>query len=309
MVFIIALWGFAIILSLPHFRKDNKRDIQDVFFYKHNWTIWFAVFAATVVILIPKVISNLLWPFRNHQFVRPMYFILYFLFQGLLALGFLLFFRKVIMKSFSTLGLSEDGLGIRFVFGLRWVTGYLIINHILSYGAIWNKNPEELENYFLKAFEGNVVQFLITSFQTYLGTWSLWMPIMVIVIFGPFVEEFAFRGLLYGPMRQKVGRIMAILISSLLFTLMHGNFYLTHFLAGLLFVYLYECTHSLWVPIVAHGLVNLDATIFYFISKVLRHGANAKMMSAYLLIFLVSVLVVTEILYRRMLKSESLKAI
>lgn len=298
-VFLIFLWGTAGVLSLLSFRTDD----QNGFFDNHHWNIWFAASAATIVVLVPKIITNLLWPFRDQQVARPIYFILYFFFQALLAFGFLLFFRRVIKQPFSALGLSKKGISIRLLFALRWVIGYVLITNIIYIGPIWNKSPEQLNDYFLRILEGNVVQFLIASFQTYLGIWSLWMPILIIIIFGPFVEEFAFRGLLYGPTRRKVGPMMAILIASFLFMLMHGSFNVTDLIAGLLFSHLYERTHSLWIPVVAHALINLNSIVDYFIAELFRRGTDVTTIGVCLLIFLIGMLISMEILYRRMLKS------
>lgn len=76
------------------------------------------------------------------------------------------------------------------------------------------------------------------------------------------VEEFAFRGVALGLLRP-YGDSFAIVISSLLFGLMHGNLVQTPFaiVVGLGLGYITVAANSMWPAIVAHFLNNLFATL------------------------------------------------
>ncbi len=92
-----------------------------------------------------------------------------------------------------------------------------------------------------------------------------------IVIFAPVVEELVFRGAIYRAMRQKVGVILSILISSGSFALMHflvtfmtGDlsdlaFLPTYLVPGIVMGLLYEETDSIIAPIWLHFSNNLFA--------------------------------------------------
>ncbi len=81
-----------------------------------------------------------------------------------------------------------------------------------------------------------------------------------VILFGPFVEEFLYRGLLFGALRCRFPAWAAALISSLAFAGTH--FYsLTGFLSvaafGFVCAMARERTGSLLPCIFAHGLTNL----------------------------------------------------
>lgn len=83
-------------------------------------------------------------------------------------------------------------------------------------------------------------------------------------ILAPIAEEFYFRGLLQGWLRQRMGGFGAVLISSLLFGLAHFDspgVAMSAFIMGLAMGYVYDRTRSLWVPIGMHVLTNTTAVI------------------------------------------------
>lgn len=79
------------------------------------------------------------------------------------------------------------------------------------------------------------------------------------IAWAPLFEELAFRGLLYGSLRRRLGPVHAALVSASIFSVVH--FYsLPGFLAtwwsGIVWAWAFERTHSLWPGIVAHGVYN-----------------------------------------------------
>lgn len=77
------------------------------------------------------------------------------------------------------------------------------------------------------------------------------------------VEEFALRGVILAPLR-KYGDWFAIVITSIIFALMHGNMIQIPFafIAGLAFGYFRITTGTLWTPVIIHSLNNLSSVIF-----------------------------------------------
>jgi membrane protease YdiL (CAAX protease family) len=74
----------------------------------------------------------------------------------------------------------------------------------------------------------------------------------------PFMEEVLFRSLLYLPLRARLGPVAAALIVSGVFATLH--FYpagtAQFFALSLTFIWLFECTGSLWAAVLAHALFN-----------------------------------------------------
>jgi len=87
--------------------------------------------------------------------------------------------------------------------------------------------------------------------------------LLVACVLAPLSEELLFRAGLYRVIRQKLGRTPALLISALLFGVLHQNWagFLPLAALGMLLALVYEATGSIRVPIVAHALFNLNTIL------------------------------------------------
>jgi hypothetical protein len=86
-------------------------------------------------------------------------------------------------------------------------------------------------------------------------------------ILAPLSEELFFRGVLYTGLSNSFGSAIGIMVSSAIFTVLHGDFSLAAlliFIAGIVFALLYKKSGSLMVPIIAHGVHNLLTTLAAF---------------------------------------------
>jgi len=86
---------------------------------------------------------------------------------------------------------------------------------------------------------------------------------------GPVMEEIFFRGFMYAALRKRVGVLWAIMISSLIFSMLHAHLigFLPIMILGMLLAYLYERTGSLTASITLHILHNLASLIMVFFMK------------------------------------------
>ena len=97
-----------------------------------------------------------------------------------------------------------------------------------------------------------------------------------------FAEEFLFRGVIYGNLRP-FGKTQAILISSILFALMHqniGQFFYT-FVGGIAMALMYELTDTLWCSILFH-LFNNELAV---ITEVLYYGKYGEAVEPLLMLW------------------------
>ncbi len=87
--------------------------------------------------------------------------------------------------------------------------------------------------------------------------------LFVACVLAPLNEELLFRGAIFRFCRQRFGRAMALLISGVLFGALHGNWASLVPLAvlGAVLALAYERTGDIRVPIVAHGLFNLNTLV------------------------------------------------
>ena len=94
----------------------------------------------------------------------------------------------------------------------------------------------------------------------------VWTMILFVGIFGPFVEEVVFRGVLLQSY-QRSGRIIAsIILSSLLFGMAHLNFNQLAYgtVMGIMLALLVEATGSVIAPIIAHMCFNTVEVLMMF---------------------------------------------
>ncbi|WP_458453239.1 CPBP family intramembrane glutamic endopeptidase [Methanobrevibacter sp.] len=89
------------------------------------------------------------------------------------------------------------------------------------------------------------------------------------VILGPIVEEILFRGILFNRFNIKLPMTIAILSSSLLFSLLHPNAaILSSFIFGITMCITYLLTENILVPITLHMLNNLISMIMGYIANI-----------------------------------------
>ena len=98
------------------------------------------------------------------------------------------------------------------------------------------------------------------------------LPVMLFMIsmFGPFSEEFVFRGVIFNGYKRSSSIFWAVICSALLFGLMHLNFNqaVYAFALGIMFALLVEATGSLWSSVIAHMLFNAPSVFsIYFQSE------------------------------------------
>ncbi len=107
--------------------------------------------------------------------------------------------------------------------------------------------------------------------------------VMLMGIFGPFSEEFVFRGVIFGGLR-KSGRILpAILLQAFLFGLMHMNFnqFCYAFVIGIALGVLVEVTGSIWSGFVMHAAINTSNVVMLYVSSSLTDQMEAALDESY----------------------------
>ena len=76
-----------------------------------------------------------------------------------------------------------------------------------------------------------------------------------------------FRGVLYGWLRRRLGLVLAVSISALVFGLVHVQpiHALIAAIMGVGLALLYEFSRSLWVPILTHVVNNLGSLVWVLV--------------------------------------------
>lgn len=95
---------------------------------------------------------------------------------------------------------------------------------------------------------------------------SFWIGLICYGFISAFAEEVAFRGILYTGIRRLVNAKFALVVSSVIFGVYHGNevqsFYA--FIMGCLIAYAYEYFGCFWVTVLLHVIANVLAYCFTY---------------------------------------------
>lgn len=101
------------------------------------------------------------------------------------------------------------------------------------------------------------------------------MIIIFVTIISPAIEEIVFRGIIFGNLAKTYNWFVALLVSSLIFSLMHGigiglQMFLTFF-SGILYGLFFLKTESMPLTIMCHQLHNIMVFVFGYMA---RHGSS-----------------------------------
>ena len=153
----------------------------------------------------------------------------------------------------------ELWVGVQFFF--ICLPGLWVINILwklileFSYQRFSDSEPEAQE----------LVQTLVSSTEI--------TPIILLVFIGailaPIAEEFFFRGSVYRFAKQKMGISKAMMLSALIFALVHYNMsaVLPLFAVGLCLAGIYELRGNIWAPIAFHAAFNAQSLFVIFVLK------------------------------------------
>ncbi|NLL76642.1 MAG: CPBP family intramembrane metalloprotease [Clostridiales bacterium] len=93
--------------------------------------------------------------------------------------------------------------------------------------------------------------------------------LFIIGFIGPFCEELIFRGIIYQGYKKSGTGLQALLLSALLFALMHMNFNQAAYalVIGMILVVLVEATGSLWSSVLFHIIFNSQQVCLMYLYK------------------------------------------
>lgn len=98
--------------------------------------------------------------------------------------------------------------------------------------------------------------------------------LLLMAVYGPFVEEIGFRGMLFTGYKSDGNVFRAVLLSAFLFAIMHMNFNQAAyaFVIGVMLALLMEATDSIWPVFIVHFLVNAFSVCTMFLMNAVSEG-------------------------------------
>lgn len=99
----------------------------------------------------------------------------------------------------------------------------------------------------------------------------------MIAMFGPFSEEFVFRGIVFNSYKKDGNTLGAVLLSALVFGFMHMNFNQAGyaFVIGIALAFIMVATNSLWASVIMHCIINAQSVCMMYVTEYLMPGSLA----------------------------------
>jgi membrane protease YdiL (CAAX protease family) len=169
---------------------------------------------------------------------------LFFIAYGVIAFGLLLACRAHGIKVFQLIGPVPP------VRPLMRYSLMAIPVFISSLGGAW------LISLFAPHFFDSLLNDVLQNKPE--GPFQIFLAFAMFVVVGPAVEEFTFRGLLFTRLSLKYSPRTALILSSLMFGLLHFDF-VGAFIFGMVAASLYAHSRSLIAPFALHAVNNLIA--------------------------------------------------
>ncbi len=116
----------------------------------------------------------------------------------------------------------------------------------------------------------NAEQTQDVGFAYFITTADRFFAMFAIVLIAPIAEEIIMRGWLYGKLRSRTGILVALIITSLVFAILHGqwNVAVVTFALSAVLCGLREITGTIWSGIILHILVNGIAFYLRYVAQI-----------------------------------------
>ena len=209
---------------------------------KANWAflitiIAYIVFSYAVAFLFPQVAGSLFW--SN------------FLSEVVILLPILIFLFAAKEKPMAFLGFHKIKLGTVLMIALFTLLSMPLVTLLNVFSMIWVDNE---------------VSLMIETMDV--GQMPFWLLYLSLGIIAPVFEETVCRGAYYRSYRKSGSAFMAMILSAIIFALIHLNFNQAAyaFAIGILAVLLVEATGSLWSSIIYHGLINGSQAVIMYVN-------------------------------------------
>lgn len=121
-------------------------------------------------------------------------------------------------------------------------------------------------NYIIDSFSLDIEYDIYEAFNetsSIIYSGGIVMQVLATCVGAPLAEELLFRGLIHKRLRKILNVAPAMIISSLLFGIIHGNIIQIIYasLIGLICAYVYEKFKTIWAPIILHASANTLAVV------------------------------------------------
>ncbi len=147
-------------------------------------------------------------------------------------------------------------------------------------------------NYASSIFQNFGIEYNVDYGENPSGFFGFLLTLISTAIVPALVEEFACRGIVLG-LLKKYGEGFAIITSSIVFGIMHGNFEQIPFaiMVGLILGYIYVKTGSIWTSVIVHCVNNTVSVIFSYLANTMTVNMQNILYLLYIVISLLAAII------------------
>ena len=236
---------FALSLRKDHYCSDEK------FWQRQNWKL---SEIAILLFIISLIQISGYFLFKYNIFTSAYsYEFLNFLLRIVILSGVYIYLFSKHSFNFKLVGIDSNKILFKASIGF---CAFLAYSGLVVGLSILTKRPHLITD--------RADDFFTINFHNFPLFFKL-IYIFSLVVIAPLLEEFFFRGLIYGPLQRKVGVGWGIVACSFVWALGHNDLrYLGGvFFIGLILCFLYKQTKSLIPGMVMHSLLNMSNLFIY----------------------------------------------
>ena len=140
----------------------------------------------------------------------------------------------------------------------------------------------------------NLYLSIITNYQ--ISKLPIIIQIIASGIIGPIIEELLFRGIIYNKLKEFNTTKKAMIISTIIFSIFHGNMIdiIYTLFIGYILVYIYEKYKSIKYPIILHITANTTVILLSII-------ISLNILLINIILFIISLIILIKIIYKKIL--------
>ncbi len=198
-------------------------------------------------------------------------------------LDYMVLYEQVMEKvtELSTLIVLISGVFALFIY---WITFLIRKKKLLTEVSFQKLDVQRVLPVFLLGISFNIVVSLLLEVVPFpqdwvdsymansgsLGEGNMYVNFIAVVIIAPLVEEIVFRGLVYTRLKKGMPALVAAVLSSLLFGVMHGTiiWFCYTFVFGMLLIWCFEKFRSLAANVLLHISFNLTGQVLSMASDI-----------------------------------------
>jgi uncharacterized protein len=209
------------------------------------WNIWQGLLLIMLVTLIEYPLGWLETPNDLDSIRGILHFIGVGLGDALVYIGVIWIFLRLIRRPFTDLGFVKP---LKHFVLLGFVVGIFLFVCIGLLG-----------NILTHVFGTPAPQSFTAAVNGVNSKWEFVLLALLGGVVAPLKEEMFFRGIIYPPFRQALGRGKGMLLTGLFFATLHYDIvrFIPLFIGGVVLAWLYERSASIWPAVIAHGTWNI----------------------------------------------------